>query len=91
MRGRSHAACRFLYARLVKTTLNIRDDLLAEAKAAAVRNRTTLTRLVEEGLALRLRTTRSVSAAALAELPSTLVVLGIALLWVMLSGRRGGR
>lgn len=53
----------------MKTTLNIRDDLLAEAKVAAVRNHTTLTRLVEEGLALRLRTTRSVSAGALAELP----------------------
>ncbi|MBI2299611.1 MAG: DUF2191 domain-containing protein [Armatimonadetes bacterium] len=31
------------------------DELLAEAKAAAVREHTTLTRLVEEGLRLRLR------------------------------------
>lgn len=39
----------------MKTTLDIRDDLLAEAKALAVRQHTTLTRMVEEGLALRLR------------------------------------
>jgi hypothetical protein len=39
----------------VKTTLDVRDDLLVEAKAQAARERTTLTRIVEEGLALRLR------------------------------------
>ena len=39
----------------MKTTLDIRDDLLAEAKAMAARQHTTLTRMVEEGLALRLR------------------------------------
>lgn len=38
----------------MKTTLNIRDDLLAEAKALAVREHSTLARVVEEGLALRL-------------------------------------
>ena len=41
----------------MKTTLDARDDLLAAAKAQAARERTTLTRIVEEGLALRLRGT----------------------------------
>ena len=39
----------------MKTTLDLKDDLLARAKAAAAKERTTLTRMVEEGLALRLR------------------------------------
>lgn len=39
----------------MKTTLDINDQLLAEAKALAARQRTTLTRVVEEGLQLRLR------------------------------------
>lgn len=39
----------------MKTTLNIDDHLLAEAKALAATERLTLTRLVEEGLVLRLR------------------------------------
>jgi hypothetical protein len=39
----------------MKTTLNIQDELLAKVKAYAAMERTTLTRLVEEGLALRLR------------------------------------
>ncbi|HET7834539.1 DUF6364 family protein [Variovorax sp. J31P207] len=39
----------------MKTTLNLNDNLLAEAKALAAQQRTTLTRLVEEGLQLRLR------------------------------------
>ena len=38
----------------MKTTLNIQDTLLVEAKALAARQRTTLTRLVEEGLRMRL-------------------------------------
>jgi hypothetical protein len=40
---------------VMKTTINLRDDLLVEAKARAARERTTLTRIVEEGLSLRLR------------------------------------
>jgi hypothetical protein len=40
----------------MKTTLDIHDELLAAAKALAARQRTTLTRLVEEGLQLRLHT-----------------------------------
>jgi hypothetical protein len=41
----------------MKTTLNIHDALLAEAKALAARQRLTLTRLIEEGLRMRLRAT----------------------------------
>jgi Family of unknown function (DUF6364) len=37
------------------TTLDINDQLLANAKAVAARQRTSLTRLIEEGLQLRLR------------------------------------
>jgi hypothetical protein len=44
-----------MYASRVKTTLDINDRLLAEAKALAARQHTTLTRLVEEGLRLRLQ------------------------------------
>lgn len=40
----------------MKTTLNIHDVLLAEAKSLAARQCLTLTRLVEEGLRMRLRT-----------------------------------
>lgn len=42
----------------MKTTLDLNDTLLAEAKAVAAQQRTTLTRLVEEGLQLRLRRQR---------------------------------
>jgi len=36
----------------MRTTLNLNDDLLTRAKAEAVRQRTTLTRLIERGLGL---------------------------------------
>lgn len=39
----------------MKTTLNLNDRLLADAKAFAAQQRTSLTRLIEEGLQLRLR------------------------------------
>ena len=39
----------------MKTTLNLNASLLAEAKAMAARQHTSLTRLVEEALRLRLR------------------------------------
>ena len=39
----------------MKTTLNLNDRLVTDAKALAARQRTTLTRLIEEGLRLRLR------------------------------------
>lgn len=55
----------------MKTTLDIRDDLLAEAKAMAALQHTTLTRMVEEGLALRLRAqAAATSRAAAVRLPS---------------------
>jgi hypothetical protein len=39
----------------MRTTLDLNDDLLVEAKAMAAREKLSLTRLIEEGLALRLR------------------------------------
>lgn len=48
-------AYRNLYYFYMKTTLDINDSLLANAKALAAQQRTTLTRLIEEGLQLRLR------------------------------------
>jgi Family of unknown function (DUF6364) len=49
---------RNLYASRRKTTLDLNDSLLASAKALAAQQRTTLTRLIEEGLQLRLRSPR---------------------------------
>ncbi|MGH8611174.1 MAG: DUF6364 family protein [Gammaproteobacteria bacterium] len=39
----------------MRTTLDINDKLLAKAKAVAAQEQTSLTRLIEEGLVLRLR------------------------------------
>lgn len=39
----------------MKTTLDLNDDLIARAKAQAALERTSLTRLIEDGLNLRLR------------------------------------
>lgn len=39
----------------MKTTLDLNDQLLADAKALAAQQRTSLTRLIEEALQLRLR------------------------------------
>ena len=39
----------------MKTTLDLNDQLLTNAKALAAQQRTSLTRLIEEGLQLRLR------------------------------------
>jgi hypothetical protein len=47
----------------MKTTLDLNDTLLAEAKALAAKQRTTLTRVVEEGLRLRLGAQRSAGGA----------------------------
>lgn len=41
----------------MKTTLNLNDELLADAKALAAQQGTSLTRLIEEGLQLRLGAT----------------------------------
>ena len=43
----------------MKTTLNLNDDLVARAKALATREHSSLTRLIEEGLALRLNRQRA--------------------------------
>lgn len=40
----------------MRTTLNIDDQLLTQAKSLAAKEHLTLTRLIEEGLAMRLRT-----------------------------------
>ena len=48
----------------MKTTLDINDALLANAKALAARQQTSLTRLIEEGLQLRLRASRASRALA---------------------------
>lgn len=40
----------------MKTTLNLNDALLTQAKTVAAQQRTSLTRLIEEGLRLRLQT-----------------------------------
>lgn len=42
----------------MKTTLDINDTLLATAKSLAAKQQTTLTRLIEEGLQLRLRSSQ---------------------------------
>ncbi|MBI4207221.1 MAG: DUF2191 domain-containing protein [Betaproteobacteria bacterium] len=42
----------------MKTTLDLRDDLLVRAKETAAREGTSLTKVIEESLALRLRRRR---------------------------------
>jgi len=53
----------------MKTTLDLNDQLLADAKALAAQQRTSLTRLIEEGLQLRLRAKASAPARPRARLP----------------------
>lgn len=53
----------------MKTTLDINDTLLADAKAAAAQQRTSLTRLIEEGLQLRLRARTSAARAGKPKIP----------------------
>jgi hypothetical protein len=43
----------------MKTTLDLDDALLAKAKMLAVQQQTTLTRLIEDGLKLRLHTSQT--------------------------------
>jgi len=53
--GRSGAppdSYRHLYDARMKTTLELNDPLVTDAKALAVQQRTSLTRLIEEGLQL---------------------------------------
>lgn len=53
----------------MKTTLDINDALLANAKALAAQQRTSLTRLIEEGLELRLRSSRAAAKVRRRSLP----------------------
>lgn len=53
----------------MKTTLDLNDQLLANAKALAAQRRTSLTRLIEEGLQLRLRAEVIVSVEGRKRLP----------------------
>jgi hypothetical protein len=53
----------------MKTTLDLNDQLLASAKALAAQQRTSLTRLIEEGLQLRLRAPAGVPMAGRVQLP----------------------
>jgi hypothetical protein len=53
----------------MKITLNIDDSLLANAKALAARQRISLTRLIEEGLQLRLRSPHVASKTGKRNLP----------------------
>ena len=53
----------------MKTTLDINDSLLANAKALAAQQRTSLTRLIEEGLQLRLRSSRGATKPGKRKLP----------------------
>ncbi len=48
-------SCRNLHLDAMRTTLDINDALLTKAKAVAAQEHTSLTRLIEEGLVLRLR------------------------------------
>ena len=60
---------RNLYYPGMKTTLNLNDQLLADAKALAAQQRTSLTRLIEEGLQLRLRAQATASGRGQVRLP----------------------
>lgn len=53
----------------MKTTLNINDQLVADAKALAARQHTSLTRLIEEGLQLRLQAHAAVAPRGKLRLP----------------------
>ena len=53
----------------MKTTLDLNDVLIANAKAVAAQQRTSLTRVVEEGLRLRLQSPRGRRASAPIRLP----------------------
>jgi hypothetical protein len=60
---------RNLYCLFMKTTLDINDSLLANAKALAAQQQTSLTRLIEEGLQLRLRSSQPAAKAGKRKIP----------------------
>lgn len=53
----------------MRTTLDIQDTLLMRAKAAAAKERKSLTRVIEEGLRLRLRGARGLPVQPFQPLP----------------------
>jgi hypothetical protein len=53
----------------MRTTLDLNSHLLARAKALAAKERTTLTRIIEQGLALRLQEPESLASVGEFELP----------------------
>jgi hypothetical protein len=61
----------------MKTTLDIDDELLVKAKAASARERKSLTTLIEEGLRLRLRHSRTSRHLRKKELPVHLGIGGL--------------
>lgn len=70
----------------MKTTLNIHDTLIIEAKALAARQRSTLTRLIEEGLRMRLKSEQSPPAKVRPPMPVFPVLKGEGGLMPGLSG-----
>lgn len=60
---------RNLYRARMKTTLNLNDQLVADAKALAAQQRTSLTRLIEESLQLRLHAKASAAQRSRIRLP----------------------
>ena len=60
----------------MKTTLDLRDDLLARAKELAAKERTSLTKIIEESLAMRLRRRRN-ARGSLKELPLSTRIGGL--------------
>jgi hypothetical protein len=54
---------------IMKTTLNLPDDLVMRAKEIATREASTLTQLITEGLRLRLRNAATARPAPLKPLP----------------------
>lgn len=66
-RYRGAQSYRNLYDAAMKTTLDLNDQLLADAKALAAQQRTSLTRVIEEGLQLRLRAKKSLTPGARAK------------------------
>jgi hypothetical protein len=53
----------------MKTTLNLSDELVAQATALATQERITLTKMIEEGLVLRLRRQKNRASRKFKELP----------------------
>lgn len=60
----------------MRTTLNIDDDLLRRAKIQASSERTTLTKLIEQGLRLRLESSVATDRDRVIELPKPIPGLG---------------